>query len=256
MAFDGSGTFNRIYDWTDDAGNGINITASRFDTEMDGMATGLSTCITKDGQTTITANLPMATYRHTGVGNGAARDDYLAVGQMQDDAVVWCGTAGGTGDVITLNTSPVTTAHTAGQRFVFIASAANTGATTVNPNTVGAKNVTKFGATALAANDILAAMVGVVEYDGTQYQLLNPATAANWAQEHNNNGTHGTIVSLVATTADINGGTWQGTIDGSWTASGQTCADLGTVTTADINGEHGRAQLMGRGQHLDRHVQT
>jgi len=32
------------------------------------LATGLSTCITKDGQTTITANLPMATYRHTGGG--------------------------------------------------------------------------------------------------------------------------------------------------------------------------------------------
>lgn len=37
-------------------------------------------------------------------------------------------------------------------------------------------------------------------------------------------------------TADINGGTWLGTIDGAWTAAGQTCANLGTVTTADING--------------------
>ena len=42
--------------------------------------------------------------------------------------------------------------------------------------------------------------------------------------------------SLIATTADINGGTWQGTIDGNWTALGQTCANLGAVTTADING--------------------
>ena len=38
------------------------------------------------------------------------------------------------------------------------------------------------------------------------------------------------------TTVDINGGTWAGTIDGNWTAAGQTCADLGTVTTCDING--------------------
>jgi len=37
------------------------------------------------------------------------------------------------------------------------------------------------------------------------------------------------------TTADINAGTWQGTIDGNWTAAGQTCADLGIVTTVDIN---------------------
>lgn len=38
------------------------------------------------------------------------------------------------------------------------------------------------------------------------------------------------------TTADINGGTWQGTIDGGWTAAGQTCTDLGSVTTAEIRG--------------------
>ena len=39
------------------------------------------------------------------------------------------------------------------------------------------------------------------------------------------------------TTADINGGTLGGiTIDGNWTAASQTCANLGTVTTADING--------------------
>lgn len=34
------------------------------------------------------------------------------------------------------------------------------------------------------------------------------------------------------TTADINGGTWQGTIDGTWTAAGQTCTNLGTVSGA------------------------
>ena len=34
------------------------------------------------------------------------------------------------------------------------------------------------------------------------------------------------------TTADINGGTWFGTIDGAWTAAGVTCANLGTVSAA------------------------
>ena len=42
-----------------------------------------------------------------------------------------------------------------------------------------------------------------------------------------------TIADLgTVTTADINGGTWQGTIDGAWTAAGVTCADLGTVSAA------------------------
>ena len=42
-----------------------------------------------------------------------------------------------------------------------------------------------------------------------------------------------TIADLgTVTTADINGGTWQGTIDGAWTALGVTCANLGTVSAA------------------------
>ena len=43
MAFNGSGTFTRIYNWVVDKANGINFTASRMDTEFDGIATGLST---------------------------------------------------------------------------------------------------------------------------------------------------------------------------------------------------------------------
>jgi hypothetical protein len=60
MAFNGSGTFNRLYDWTTDRDNSIKILASRVDDEDDGFATGLSTCITKDGQTTTTALIPFA----------------------------------------------------------------------------------------------------------------------------------------------------------------------------------------------------
>ena len=74
MAFNGLGTFARLYSWVTDLSNSININATRMDAEMDGFATGLSNCITKDGQTTITANLPMAGFRHTGVGTAIARN--------------------------------------------------------------------------------------------------------------------------------------------------------------------------------------
>ena len=46
----------------------------------------------------------------------------------------------------------------------------------------------------------------------------------------------GTVNNVTITSPDINGGTWYGTIDGNWTAAGQTCANLGTVTTVVING--------------------
>ena len=55
-----SGTFSRIYDWTDDRDNGIKIRADRMDAEFDGIATGLSTALLKDGTQTATAKIPFA----------------------------------------------------------------------------------------------------------------------------------------------------------------------------------------------------
>lgn len=50
MPFNGSGTFERLYNWVNDAANGIKILATRMDAETDGIAAGLSNCITRDGQ--------------------------------------------------------------------------------------------------------------------------------------------------------------------------------------------------------------
>jgi len=59
MAFSG-GTFSRLYSWASDQSNGIKIRADRMDGEMDGMATGLSTCLLKDGTQTASARIPFA----------------------------------------------------------------------------------------------------------------------------------------------------------------------------------------------------
>jgi hypothetical protein len=55
MPFNGSGVFTRLYNWANDVAASIKIRADRFDAEMDGFATGLSTCMTKDGQQLPTA---------------------------------------------------------------------------------------------------------------------------------------------------------------------------------------------------------
>src|SRR3990167_8068595 len=44
-------------------------------------ATGLTTCVLKDGTQTITANLPMAGFRFTGLGAGTAYNDSWQMGQ-------------------------------------------------------------------------------------------------------------------------------------------------------------------------------
>ena len=126
MAFNGSGTFNRIYNWVNDKANGFKIMASRMDNEFDGIATGLSQCITKDGQTTISANIPMANYKFTGLGNGTTRTDSIALGQVQDGQFTYLGTTGGTADAYTLTPSPSITAYATTQQFTAKISATNT----------------------------------------------------------------------------------------------------------------------------------
>lgn len=178
MAYNGSGTFERLYDWTDDKTNGIKILASRMDAEMDGMATGLSTAITKDGQTTITADLPMSGYKHTNVDDATARDQYAVVGQVQDGDYTWVD-GGGTADAITAAYDPVITALVDGMQLGVRATAANATTTpTFSPNGLTARTIVKEGGTALVAGDIAGdGHELLLRYDltNTRWELLNPA---------------------------------------------------------------------------------
>jgi hypothetical protein len=61
--FDGFGTFLRLRNWVVDATNSVKIRADFHDDEDNNFAAGLSHCITKDGQTTITQNIPFNSRR-------------------------------------------------------------------------------------------------------------------------------------------------------------------------------------------------
>lgn len=213
MAFNGSGTFNRIYNWVNDKANGFKIMASRMDNEFDGIATGLSQCITKDGQTTISANIPMANYKFTGLGNGTTRTDSIALGQVQDGQFTYLGTTGGTADAYTLTPSPSITAYATTQQFTAKISATNTTTTPylqisgiANPTTTAV--IKKLSATKTeiavsigdlvangiytfqrnSANDawiLLTPNIATTTNQGVAY-LNNPITVANNASDANN----------------------------------------------------------------------
>ena len=172
MAFNGSGTFARLYNWVNDRANSVKIRADRMDAEMDGFATGLTTCVTKDGQTNPTANLPMAGFRHTGVGAANAADQYATVSGVQNGAYSHLTSVSGA-DTITANAPLTITAYATGQRFRFVSAGANTTAVTLNIDSLGAKAVTKNGTTALAAGDIASGAIVEVVFDGTQFQATN-----------------------------------------------------------------------------------
>lgn len=118
------------------------------------------------GATTVGSALFIATTE------AVARTAIDAAGQ--DSSEILIGTIAGT-NTITGVLTPAITAYVAGQAFYFVAAGANTGATTININALGAKAITKSGAVALAAGDIPISAVIHICYDGTQFQLLNVA---------------------------------------------------------------------------------
>ena len=175
MSRDGSGNFNLI------AGNpvttGTTIASTWANDTLSDIATALTNSIAKNGETIPIANLPMGGYKHTGVANASARTDYAAYGQVQDSGSQYLtGVAGA--DTITASVTGLA-AYATGQTFRLVSAGANTGAVTLNINALGAKAVTKAGATALAAGDIPSGAVVEVVYDGTQFQMLGLASTGS-----------------------------------------------------------------------------
>lgn len=168
MSYNGSGTFALP------AGNPVTtntaISSSVHNTTLSEIATGLSTAICKDGQTTITANLPMAGYRHTGVGNPTARTQYATAAGCQDNTYSYLTSVAGT-NTITATAALSMAAYATGQAFVLLPANTNTGAATLNLNSIGAKNVYSRGA-ACVGGELVANVPALVVYDGTQFNLV------------------------------------------------------------------------------------
>ena len=176
MPFNGSGTFNRNHNWTADRDAGAPdhfINAPDMDDEFDNYKAGLEAVLTRDGQNAATAALPMGGFNHTNVGDATARNNYASAGQVQDSTLIGLTSVAGT-DTITATAALSMSAYATNQHFVFIAAGTNTGATTLNLNSIGAKAIQKNGA-ALVAGDITANDAVVVVYDGTQFQMVSPA---------------------------------------------------------------------------------
>lgn len=101
----------------------------------------------------------------------------------------------GANDTYVITLSPVPTSYTAGMVLHFKANTANTGAATLNVNSLGAKTIKKGVSTTLADSDIAAGMFCTVIYDGTDFILQNPTNAPK--------ASNGTITISSSTTTTI-----------------------------------------------------
>ena len=84
-------------------------------------------------------------------------------------------TAGGSANALTMAPGNID-AYAAGQTFRFKAASDNTGATTLNVNALGAKNIYKDGA-ALIGGELVTDRIYCVTYDGTQFALNDSSYA-------------------------------------------------------------------------------
>jgi hypothetical protein len=151
---------------------GTRISSVVFNAVMVELSASLSNRICKDGQTTITQNLPMNAKKLTGLVAGSALSDSCSIQNLMYNTGKYVSTVGGTVDAITLTPSPSTNGYQVGLELLFIASGANTGATTVDVSSLGAKAITKNGATALSAADIASGAMVRIVYDGTRFQKI------------------------------------------------------------------------------------
>ena len=238
MSFNGSGTFVINSAGQPVVANTV-ISATTFNALTSDLANGLTTCITKDGQTTPTANIPMGGFKITNLATGTAATDAATVAQIQSNGAALV-TVTGT-DTLTGSLTPSLVAYVTGAVYYFVAPATNTGAVTLNIDTLGAKNVTRDGTTVLVSGDIVSGEMVAVVYDGTRFQLISPVNSFT------NLNVSGTLTVAGATTLNGNlavGDAAADTINfksSGWTLTNNvsvigTWADIGTITTADING--------------------
>ena len=177
MSYNGSGTF-QINSAGQPVVTGTTISSTAFNALTADLATGLSTALTKDGQTTPTANIPLGGYKITGLANATLSTDAMAYGQFTAFGVpgyTTTATAAGTTTLTVSSTQqqfftgsttqtvvlPVTSTLVLGQSFRIVNM--STGVVTVNSS----------------GGNAVVAMVALAEVTVTCI-LTSGTTAASW----------------------------------------------------------------------------
>jgi hypothetical protein len=159
--------------------------------------------------------------------------DWIVLGAVNASAntfLPYTGTAGlrllnhasdtGSANAYAVAPSPPISAYATGQIVTLKPANANTGASTLNVNSLGTKNIKMPDGTALPSGVMSASGVYSLMYDGSNFVLMNPATVINWLLAR------GTALAS-ASTVDI------GTADSDYVeiSGTTTITSLGSTTT-------------------------
>lgn len=221
--FNGSGSFS-VYTPGNPVIPGTVISSTAYNATQQDIAAGLSNAVTRDGQSPLTANLPAAGRKITGLGAGVVAGDSLRFEQLFSQGSEQDIASAATVDIGALNTTIAritgTTTITSfgtnynGPRFVRFA-----GVLTLTHNATtlilpGGANITT------AAGD--RAILTPVGNPGSGWQVLAYEVAALTP------GTASSAATLSGTVAIANGGTGQTTAAAAFTAIKQAATDAAT----------------------------
>lgn len=232
MGWNGSGTFTRVHDWTDDAVNGIKVSASRMDADIDDIVQqGLMNCLTKDGQTSPTANIDMGAHKITNLGAGEDATDVPTYDQATKTPVALLSAGANTLDATHLNKVVIAPSGVAVTTIALPAvSTARNGATikivnlnttSVTVNRFGTDVINSSGGSGYTSVTVSAGQTLTITSSGTAWytsdgsaMLSMPATFGPFAASMASNGylKIDGVGILQWTTATITSGSAYGTI--------------------------------------------
>ena len=210
------GNHTRVHNWVADKNSDIKITASRFDEENDDLSSSLSVMIARDGQSTITANIPFGGFRPVQVGDATAQTHLAKYSDIST----------GKGNYVTVSETTAEnsisavgaiaiTAYTTGQANWMFPGFNNTGGATLNINGVNTDAILAGGA-ALTSGMLLSGVAAMVISDAADFHLMNPQRSpANFVNEagiQNDAVTINKIPDNTITLAKLNHETVQGEI--------------------------------------------
>ena len=235
-----NGTHTGTSVWQQDRDAGTKIVADRHDTNDNDLATGINTCINKTGANAFTGNANLGSQKIVSLADGTAHTDGVNAGQIQDGGLVFQANDTGSANTYAIALAPVVTAYVAGQEFNFKAGNASSGASTLNVNGVGAKNIKKKNDQNIAAGDIEEDAIIKVLYDGTSFQMLSQTGTSGMTSFTltGDSGSNQTIAD--SNTMDIAGGTGIATVVGA--TDTVTVAIDSTVATRNTNNTWTAAQ--------------
>lgn len=179
MSRNGSGTY--VLPAGQPVVTGTTISSTAHNTLANDLANALTASIAVDGQSVVTANIPFAGYKLTGLGAATVNGDAVRYEQAQSMDQAQTGvyyTTGGTSTAYTLTPTPAITSLVAGQRFNVVFNAANGATPTLAISGLAATALKVYnpaGAKVAPATGAIAAnVISDVIYDGTDYVVLDP----------------------------------------------------------------------------------